>query len=101
MNAADVIILLGGSPQARGVHAQRTDAERAVPCTVKSVGMRETYEAMANGLHPEYVFEIAYEFDYLGEKRLRFLGDEYRVIRTYVTKGGGREIVAERAEVTA
>ena len=65
-------------------------------CTVHSVGMRETYEAMGQGLRPEYVFELTHSFEYKGEKRCLFHDQMYNVIRTYVNKEDGIEITVER-----
>ena len=84
MVAADVITLIGESPTAHGVFDAATESERVVMCTVRSVGMQESYQAMSLGLSPEYVFDIANKADYCGEKRVAWHGVEYSVLRVYI-----------------
>ncbi len=81
----------------RGVNDQPVESERTVYCTVKSVGMRESYEAMAHGLHPEVVFCLTQDFEYQGEKLCLWNGVYYDIVRTYVTEEDGIELTAQRA----
>lgn len=60
-----------------------TEARREVFCAVKSVGMRETYEALSVGLKPEFTFILADYYEYENEERVEYEGVEYRVLRTY------------------
>lgn len=62
---------------------------------VKSVGMKEAYEAMTLGLKPEYTFVIADYYDYQGEEVVIYEEKEYRVLRTYRT-GNALEIVVTK-----
>lgn len=96
MVRADVLTLISEAPAAHGAFESYTPTERQVYCTVRSVGMRESYEAMSHGLHPEWVFELTHSFEYEGEKKCRFRGIAYNVIRTYVTEADGIEITVER-----
>lgn len=96
MVKADVLTLITEIPAARGAFEEAATTERVVYCTVRSVGMREAYEAMGHGLKPEWVFELAHAFEYQGEKRCIFRGVHYNVIRTYVTEADGIEITVER-----
>lgn len=96
MVRADVITLISDVPEARGRFEAHTEIRRVVYCTVKSVGMRETYEAMSHGLKPEWVFELTHSFEYQGEKECEFKGNRYRIIRTYVNETDGIELTAER-----
>ena len=53
--------------------------------TLKSVRQSEYYQAAANGLQPQHMFELR-SIDYGGEKSLRYpasSGSEYEVIRVY------------------
>lgn len=93
---ADVLTLIGEVPGAHGRFETPAVIPRQVYCTVRSVGMRETYEALANGLHPEYVFQLTHSFEYNGEKRCIFHDQEYNIIRTYITEADGIEITVER-----
>ena len=72
--------------------------ERFVFCSVRSIGMREFYQANATDFHPEIKFVLADYLDYNGEKLCRHDGLLYRILRTYRT-GHELEIVAEKAPV--
>lgn len=96
MVRADVLTLIADSPAAHGRFDAPTEQRRQVYCTVRSVGMRESYEAMSHGLRPEYVFVLTHSFEYSGEKRCEFHGVTYHVIRTYVNESDGIEITVER-----
>lgn len=100
MRTPDVITLVGETPAAHGVFSAPAVSERKVYCSVRSVGMQEAYQAMANGLHPTYVFAISDFKDYEGEKILRFHGKNFRVIRTYRT-GFGIELTCSEATIDA
>lgn len=100
MVRADTLTLINETPAARGIFEAKEETEREVLCTVRSVGMQEAYTAMGHGLHPEWVFQLTHAFEYEGEKRCRFQGVEYRVIRTYVTEADTIEITVERSNDT-
>ena len=91
----DVITLIGEAPKAHGVFEQPNTTERTVFCTVRSVGMRETYEALAHDLRPEVVFELADYAEYQDEKTCRWNGKTYRILRTYV-KGQKIELTVQK-----
>lgn len=97
------VTLISDSPAVRGVFdAPSASAERTVYCSLRSVSMRESYEAMSHGLRPEWIIEIPHDFEYAGEKRCRLDGTEYRIIRTYVNSRDGIELTVERTnEVSA
>jgi len=48
----------------------------------KDVRQSEYYQAMNNGLEPEYMFEVR-SIDYSNQERVRYNTKEYDVIRTY------------------
>lgn len=96
MVRADVLTLIADDPAAHGVFDSSDEYQRDVYCTARSVGMRETYEAMGHGLHPEWLFELTHSFEYQGEKRCIFRGIKYNIIRTYITESDSIEITAER-----
>jgi len=61
-----------------------------------SVRQSEFYQASANGLRPEHMFEIT-SADYSGEKSLRYpsaTGAEYEVVRVY-DKGEKTELICQ------
>ena len=72
-----------------------TRTPREVFAEVRSVGMREKYEALQAGLNPELTFVLADYVDYDDEDEVVYLDDTYRVLRTYRT-GLALEIVVTR-----
>jgi SPP1 family predicted phage head-tail adaptor len=56
---------------------------REVFAEVKSVGMKEKYEALAVGLNPEIKFVLADYYDYGDEELLEWNGKTYKILRTY------------------
>ena len=81
----------------KGVLDQETPVPpRQVFCTVRSVGMREMYEAMAHGLRPEMVICLSHRFEYRGENFVEVDDEEYQIIRTYVTETNGIELTLQR-----
>ncbi len=69
---------------------------RDVFCEVRSIGMREFYQANATDFHPELKFVLADYLDYNGETLAIYDGDLYRILRTYRT-GIELELTAEKA----
>lgn len=96
MIRADVVILITESPEAHGVYDQGTDTRRTALCSVKSVGMSETYKAMSQGLTPEYVLILSAREEYQGERRCEYDGIEYDIIRSYVTDADTVELTIQR-----
>lgn len=96
MVRADVLTLISETPAAHGRFDTPAETRRDVYCTVRSVGMREAYEALSHGLRPEWVFVLTHSFEYQGEKRCEFHGIPYTILRTYVTQADGIEITVER-----
>ena len=79
----------------------KTTSSRNVLACEYSVGMSETYEAMANGFRPEVKFKLANWLDYNGEERISYtpFGADHvinlRVLRTY-NNGDSLEITCYR-----
>lgn len=96
MVRADVLTLISDTPASHGRFDTPAETRREVYCTVRSVGMREAYEALSHGLRPEWVFVLTHSFEYQGEKRCEFHGIPYTILRTYVTQADGIEITVER-----
>lgn len=96
MVRADVLTLIEEIQESHGRFEKASEIRRQVYCTVRSVGMRESYEALSHGLRPELVFVLTHSFEYNGEKRCEYHGIEYTVLRTYVTEADGIEITVER-----
>lgn len=98
MRTPDVITLVGENPAAHGVFDAPDTESRTVYVSVRSVGMNEAYQAMANGLHPTVVFRLSDSADYHGEKICLFHDKQYRVVRTYQT-GFGIELTCEEITI--
>lgn len=98
MMRADVIDLIKETASAHGVHDAVTETARTVYCTVQSVSRSEYYNALNQGIQPEYVFKLALAEDYEGERVVRHKGKKYRVVRTYMTADDGIEITCERSD---
>ena len=96
----DVITLVSESPAAHGVLDEITETQKQVYCSVRSVGMSEAYQAMSNGLHPQFVFVLSDYADYGGEKVVIYNGKRYRVIRTY-RQNQGLEMTVEEVTIDA
>lgn len=95
----DVLTLITEHTQGRGAFEQPTAATKTdVFCTVRSVGMSEAYQAMANGLNPQYVFILSDYSDYGDQKIVVFHDVMYRVIRTY-RSGQSIELTCEEIAI--
>ena len=98
MLKADVIDLITETRSGHGVHEAVTETARTVFCMVQSVTRSEYYTALNAGIMPEFVFKLTLAEDYQRERFLRYKGQKFRVVRTYVTQDDGIEITAERAD---
>jgi hypothetical protein len=67
-------------------------------CEVQSVRRSEYYTALNAGFQPEYVFVLALAEDYQNERIVKFHGQKFRVLRTYITDSDGIEITVERSD---
>lgn len=70
-------------------------SERQVFADVRSIGMKEFYQAKSSGFEPEIKFVLADYYDYDFETLVRYEGRTYNVIRTYRT-GNELEIICKR-----
>ena len=98
MIRSSTVTLLSGAPTPRGVFQTPVETEREVFCDVASVGMRETYEAMASGYMPEIKLVLSDYAEWQGERRCLFEGNRYRILRTYIRDDARMELVLEREE---
>jgi len=64
--------------------------------TERSVGMRESYEALSVGIKPERVFVISDYLDYEGQKTLFYNDERYEIIRTFRKDTDELEITVTR-----
>ena len=99
MVRADVIELISETPGAHGIFDAPEETKQKTYCTVRSVGMREYYQAKAAGLEPEIVFNLTDADDYGGEKIVEWNGDRYRVVRTWL-QGDGIDLTCEPVYLT-
>ena len=96
MKRHTVVYLIAEDPQAHGVLADHQRFERKVFAVMRSVGMRESYEAMGHGIVPERVFDLAAPEEYRDEKWLRWEDKLYKVVRTYIN-GETLSVTVERS----
>ena len=96
MMKANVVDLIAVSPEVSGVGTEPAETKRSVPCTVKSIGMQEAYQAMGIGLNPELKVILAHDFEYDGERLAEINGQRYRILRVYVTETDGIELTLQR-----
>lgn len=96
MIRSSTVTLLAGAPEPRGVFQLPIETEREVFCDVMSVGMREAYEAMANGHRPDIRLLLSDYAEYQGESECIFEGTRYGILRTYVRDDAGIELTLER-----
>lgn len=73
-----------------------TPSRKEVFADLRSVGMKENYQALAVGLKPELVFVLADHLDYDGQKEVEYNGFIYQVIRTYQKDTDELEMVVSR-----
>ena len=66
---------------------------------MESVSRSEFYTALNAGIRPEYVFRLALAEDYRGERVVRYRGQKFRIVRTYMTQDDGIELTCERSDV--
>ena len=96
MMKAGIVTLIGENPEAHGVGVDPEETRKKVYCTFKSIGMQETYQAMAIGLNPELRVVLAHDFEYDGQKLCEVGGIRYKILRTYVTEADGIELTLQK-----
>lgn len=69
--------------------------EREVFCRIKSIGMKESYEAMGKGHRPEIKAVLSDSYDYDGERQAVYDGVIYNILRTF-RSGISLELTLER-----
>lgn len=70
------------------------ETKRQVFANKKSIRQSEFYQAQANGLKPELMFEIRFA-DYSEEKKIEYDNKTYSVIRTYTKNDETIELICE------
>ena len=101
MLRSNIAVLIGESPEARGVLEEATETRRTVYCTVKSIGQTEAYQAMSVGMKPDIKIVLAHDFEYQGENLAELEGVRYRILRSYATEADGIELTLERVRGNA
>lgn len=69
-----------------------TETETVIQADLSSVVRNEFYQAAQAGLKPERVF-LVHEFEYGGQKLVKFDGKRYSVIRTYTVEKDGMQMI--------
>lgn len=78
-----------------GTPVEKITSEREVFAEIASISMKESYEALAVGHHPEIKIIIQDVIDYDGERYAKLADVEYLITRTY-RKGLSIELTLER-----
>lgn len=93
----DVIILLRAEYETDASGSQKITIKNSEPilCDIRSVGMREKYQAMSINRNPEIVAVLSDYWDYNDEQYALYDGQVYVIIRTYRT-GVCIELTLER-----
>lgn len=81
MVRADVITLVADVSEVHGVTETHSETQRTVFANIFSAGVTETYQLLALGMTPEFVFELPQSFEYHGEKKCIYKNKTYRVAR--------------------
>lgn len=71
-------------------------SEKEVFAKVRSIGMKEKYEALNVGLKPELTFVLADYYDYENQEFIEYESQRYKVLRTYRKETNELEIVVTR-----
>lgn len=98
MERACVVWLIRETPGTHGVHDAPEVQEVKRFAVRKSASRSEFYQAGAIGLQPSYVFVLAVAEEYRGEKKLRYDGKLFDIIRAYENQDGGIELTAQRGD---
>lgn len=61
----------------------QTETKRTVFCDVRSIGMKEFYQAQTVDFKPEIKFVLADYYEYQEEPFIEYNGFRYKVLRTY------------------
>jgi hypothetical protein len=101
MTKSIVATLIQVNPAAHGVGIDPEYTERKVYATMRSVGMQEVYQAMADGLNPELKIVLTQDFEYKREPLCQVRGVMYKIIRTYVTEADEIELTLQRVDGNA
>lgn len=94
----NVLTLIGEEPVSHGIFDEIVETRRDVFCEVRSVGYQEYYRALAQDLHPTFIFRLADYAEYQNEKICEFDGKRYRIVRTYIDRYA-IELTVEEATV--
>lgn len=93
----DVIALLSIEEEPNDIgDLVETITRTEVFAEVRSIGMKEKYEALAVGLKPELTFVLADYYDYDNQEAVEYNGIRYKVLRTYQKRTHELEIVVTR-----
>lgn len=91
----DVIYLVGETFSDNGMgDAISTTTKRQVFANKKSIRQSEFYQAQANGLKPELMFEIRF-IEYEDEQFIEYNGKPYTIIRQFSKNEETVELICE------
>lgn len=96
------VVLISGEETTNAVGDTVRSEQRYVSfAQIVSPYMRETYEAMAQGLKPEFMAVLPNWYDdYHGERFLEYAGDRYSIIRAYKAKDMSCELTVTKLKAS-
>ena len=97
----EVVLILSGETRNEIGDTETTEVSRTSFAEIVSPYMKETYEAMARGLKPEFVVVLPnWDDDYRGETMLEYNGNRYNIIRAYKAKDLTCELTVTKLKAT-
>lgn len=94
------VVLIGSAQDVNDMGDRSGNETRYVSfAQIVSPFMRETYEALAQGLRPEFVAVLpSWHDDYHGEDLLEYNGVRYKIIRAYKAKDSSCELTVTKVK---
>lgn len=92
MDRANVLTLIKATTFKDSIgQIKKTETERMVPCTVRSVSSSEWFSGGQQGLNPEWQVTV-FNGDYENEREVILEGVRYTVYRKYLGKNDNLEL---------
>lgn len=94
IDTAELILVVTNS-DASGTEVDSIVSRKGILCSTRSIGMKETYQAMSVERKPEVCLVLENADDYGGEQYAVWKGSNYKILRTF-QKGFSLELTLEK-----
>lgn len=94
----ELVLLSGGYTEDDLGNQIPATSRKTILCKRNSIGRNEFYNAATVNLRPEISFTI-HMYEYEGESKVEFEGQQYSVLRTFATGIEEIELICERIGV--